>query len=332
MANPVSRSAARLRDRLTASSYYRRLTQARFDRACRDVLRTPPVRAAAGNAPVHVVSMVRTEHLRMYLLAIKSFMRRLAQDGIGPVAVTVLDDGSLTEADRAVLGQHVEGIGTTRLDGLPTGPCPRGGCWERLLHILDLSAQQYVVQLDSDILTMGRIPKVTEAIAANACFTLNSGGGMFIVSLEAAAAAVAAGDQAALQTRAELVLPSLPAAGEDGILGRRYVRGSAGFAGFARGALTRADAEAFSRAMEARLDRATWSRWGTEQVTSSYLVANAPDGRVLPWPDYACLDPSVPEPERCALLHFVGSSRFAGGVYVACGRRTIAELTAHGAG
>lgn len=288
-----------------------------FDWQCRGILATPPLRPRP--APIRIVSMVRTEHLRMYLLAIKSFYRHLPGG-----AVTVLDDGSLTEADKAVLGRHVEGIGITRLADIPTAPCPRGGCWERLLHILDLSAESYVVQLDSDVLTSGPIPDVLAAIGANACFTLNSGAGMGIESLEEAAARVAGLDPKHLQTRIEQLLPELPPE----VGGRRYVRGSAGFAGFARGLLARAEAERFSVAMQARLGE-RWAEWGTEQVTSSYLIANAPGGAVLSWPTHACFEPSV-DPARASLLHFVGSWRFDRGVYAAKARQVIGELRAGG--
>ncbi|MBK1658292.1 hypothetical protein [Paracraurococcus ruber] len=293
----------------------RTLAVKRFDWQCRGILRTPPLRLRT--APIRVVSMVRTEHLRMYLLSIKSFYRHLPGG-----QVIVMDDGSLTATDKALLAQHVEGLEIMRLDSIRTDPCPRGGCWERLLYILDLSADSYVVQLDSDILTSGPIPEVMSAVAGNTAFTLNSGQGMGIVSLEEAAALVAQLDPKYLQTRIEQALPQLPPdAG-----GRRYVRGSAGFAGFPRGLYTRAAAVAYSNAMQGLLG-ARWSDWGTEQTASNYLVANAPGGVVLPWPRYACFDESV-DPAKADLLHFVGSWRFDRGAYAAKARRVIAELAA----
>lgn len=291
----------------------RKLAVTRFDWQCRGILHTPPLRLRP--APVRIVSMVRTEHLRMYLLSIKSFYRHLPGG-----QVIVLDDGSLTGADQVLLARHVEGLEIVRLDGIRTDPCPRGGCWERLLHILDISADSYVVQLDSDILTSGPVPEVLAAIEGNTAFTLNSGRDTRITSLEDAAALVATRDPELLQIRVEMLLPQLPP--EAG--GRRYVRGSAGFAGFPRGLYTRAAAEAYSTAM-GRLLGARWSEWGTEQTASSYLVANAPGGMVLPWPSYACFDRSV-DPAAANLLHFVGSWRFDRGVYAAKARQVIAEI------
>jgi len=294
----------------------RRASTGWFDWRCRGILRTPPLRPRP--APLAVVSMVRTEHLRMYLLAIKSLYRYLPGG-----SVTVLDDGSLTDTDKALLHEHVGGLAITPIASIATAPCPRGGCWERLLHILDLSADKYVIQLDSDVLAFGDVPDVLAAIAANACFTLNSGEGMGIETLEAAAARVDGYDDTHLQPWVEKNLPKLPP--DRGCL---YVRGSAGFAGFARGALTRADAERFSADMQ-RLVGARWAEWGSEQIASNYLVANAPGGFVLPWPTYACFDQAL-DPARSHLLHFVGSWRFSRGVYANRGLRVIADLGATG--
>jgi hypothetical protein len=294
----------------------RRAATGWFDWRCRGILRTPPLRPRP--APLAVVSMVRSEHVRMYLLAIKSVYRYLPGG-----SVTVLDDGSLTEGDKALLHEHVGGLAITRIAGIATAPCPRGGCWERLLHILDLSAENYVIQLDSDVLASDAVPDVLAAIAANACFTLNSGVGMGIETLEAAAARVAGNDETPFQPWAERQLPNLPPDA-----GRLYVRGSAGFAGFARGALRRADAERFSAAMEQLLG-ARWAAWGSEQIASNYLVANAPGGSVLPWPLYACFEDTL-DPARSSLLHFLGSFRFDRGVYADRGLRVIADLGAAG--
>lgn len=293
----------------------RHLATSWFDWQCRGILKVSPLRQRP--APIRIVSMVRTEHVRMYLLAIKSFYRHLPGG-----EVIVMDDGSLTDADKALLHRHVEGLTIMHLDSIHTSPCPSGGCWERLLYILDLSAEAYVVQLDSDILTSGPIPEVLAAIRTNTTFTLNSGSGMSIITLEEAAAVVAKLDPKHLQTRIEQVLPQLPA--EAG--GRLYVRGSAGFAGFGKGVYTRGAAEAYSTAMQALLGK-RWVDWGTEQTASSYLVANAPGGLVLPWPTYACLHPNL-DPAKANLLHFVGSWRFDRGIYAGKAKQVIRQLRA----
>lgn len=293
----------------------RRLDNRLFDRAVRDVLLAPPARPVPG-LPVQVVSMVRTEHLRMYLVGIKAFLRRVPAG-----AVTVLDDGSLAPADHALLRRHVEGVEIVPLASVPTGPCPRGGCWERLLHILDLAAERYVIQLDSDVLATGPLPAVAAAVAANRSFALGTGPEFGRETLAEAAARVAGEDASVTQVAAEQALARLPPD-----LGGFYIRGSAGFAGFARGsAATRRRAEAFSAAMRAELGAAVWSRWGTEQVASNFLVASSDGGHVLPWPDHCCFEPRI-DPDRASLIHFVGSWRFDRGAYARLARRAVAEM------
>lgn len=289
-----------------------RLKTKHFEFVCRDILRTP--RVEPGTLPVAVVSMVRSEHTLMYLLAIKSFLRH-----VPAAAVTVIDDGSLSPADHALLRAHVGGLAIVPIAGIDSGACPRGGCWERLLYILDLSASRYVVQLDSDVLTSGPVPEVVEAIAANRSFTLGSEARYGIMTTEEAALAIAGEDPAETQFAAEFALPRIPPG-----IGRFYVRGSAGFAGFARAATSRATAEAFSAAMEAQMGK-RWEEWGTEQVASSFLVASSPGGFVLPWPKYCCFYDRE-DVGASALIHFIGTWRFRGGVYARLGRRVAAEL------
>jgi hypothetical protein len=289
-----------------------RLKTKHFEFLCRDILRTKQVQP--GTLPISVVSMVRSEHTLMYLLAIKSFLRH-----VPATAVTVIDDGSLTPADHDLLRAHVGGLSIVPIAGIDTGACPRGGTWERLLYILDLSASRYVVQLDSDILTIAPVPEVVEAITANRSFTLGSDAQYGIVTTDEAAAAIAGEDLRETQFAAEHVLPRIPPE-----TGRLYVRGSSGFAGFARSASSRATAEAFSVAMEAEMGR-RWEEWGTEQVASNFLVASSPGGLVLPWPKYCCFYDNE-DVTRSALIHFIGTWRFRGGVYARLGQRVAADL------
>lgn len=289
-----------------------RLKTKHLEFVCRDILRTP--QAQPGPLPVTVVSMVQSAHTVMYLLAIKSFLRH-----VPAAAVAVIDDGSLTPADHELLRAHVGGLSIVPITGIDTGACPRGGTWERLLHILDLSASRYVVQLDSDILTLGAVPEVVEAITANRSFTLGSEARYGIMTTEEAARAIAGMDPAETQFAAEFALPRIPPE-----IGRFYVRGSSGFAGFAIGAISRPTAEAFSVAMQAEMGK-RWEEWGTEQVTSNFLVASSPGGFVLPWPKYCCFYDRE-DVTGCALIHFIGTWRFRGGVYARLGRRVAAEL------
>jgi hypothetical protein len=296
----------------------RRLGRLSYQWLCAGALRTPPLRHRP--APLRIVSMLRHNHVLMYLLAIKSFYRRI--DG-GTIAV--LDDGTLTETDRKILHEHIEALQIVRIDEVATGPCPQGGTWERLLFILDHAPESYIVQLDADILTTGPLPDVVAAIRANRAFTLRGGSDETVVDLPAAAARISHLDARHLQIRAELMLPQLPAE-----LGRLYIRGSSGFAGYARGGPGRGMAEAFSTRMEAMLGRA-WHEWGTEQVTSNFVVANSPDPLALPWPTYCCFEPTC-DGTGADLIHFIGTWRYQRGVYIRKSRAVIAELMSEAGG
>ncbi|MEO3471561.1 hypothetical protein AAFN86_06805 [Roseomonas sp. CAU 1739] len=290
-------------------SLRRRFNTRKFSWLCRGIMDTPPIRHRP--APLRIVSMVRGDDLSMYLIAIKSFYRQLPGGSI-----TVMDDGTLTEAHRALLRHHLGEPEIVRIDDIATGPCPSGSCWERLLFILDRTAESYVVQLDSDMLTTGPVPEVVAAIEGNRAFTLNSAPDQPIVDLETAARQVADHDARFMQIRAEQALPRLPPDA-----GRFYVRGSAGFAGFARGGPDRRAAEAFSTAMQDLLGP-SWLEWGSEQISSNYIVCNSPDGLALPWPKYCCFIPGV-QAEHAAMMHFIGTWRFQHGMYARKARGVV---------
>ncbi len=267
--------------------------------------------------------MIGTRVLLPYLVAVKSLHARL---GIGRVAI--LDDGTLTAADKAVLARHLGDPAIRSIRDVETGACPSGGCWERLLTLLDMTADDYVVQLDSDTLTIGAVPEVADAIAANRSFTLLGdprAGEQGILSLP--------DFMAAYHPRGSGIDPAGPAHVQLSIEGHwdrypdaarhRYIRGCAGFAGFARGgAASRASAEAFSCAAETIVGRDKWHRWGSEQVASNFLVANSADPVLLPYARYSNYWNEPPGLEA-RFLHFVGTHRYSTGEYR---RRTIEAI------
>ena len=72
----------------------------RHDRRARAVLQTPPLRARDDG--VQILSMIGTRAVLPYLVAVKSFAAAL-----GRGRIVILDDGTLTAADRAVLARHL---------------------------------------------------------------------------------------------------------------------------------------------------------------------------------------------------------------------------------
>jgi hypothetical protein len=119
-------------------------------------------------------------------------------------------------------------------------------------------------------------------------------------------------------TEAEASLDKLSNAAD-----RLYVHASAGFAGFARGAFRMEDLQWFSTQMSGILGAQRWQEWGTEQIASNYLLANAPQAVVLPFPRYACFEPHLQFGEH-AFLHFLGAYRYDRGIY----KRRAAEFIA----
>jgi hypothetical protein len=107
-------------------------------------------------------------------------------------------------------------------------------------------------------------------------------------------------------------------------LGQRYVRGCSAFAGFAKGGFNRERLEQFSDRMAAALGE-RWSLWGSEQVASNFMIANAMRPEVLPYPAYASYVPRL-DVSRCRFTHFIGSFRFKDGTYEAMAGNIIKQL------
>ncbi len=287
-----------------------------YDRACAGILNTPPLDIK--DAPLRFLSMMCHRDIIPYLVAIKSLYSR-----IGEGRVVIVDDGTLTGEDRSVLDHHLGGVEYAMAADIPVGACPRGGCWERLLAIVDRLSGNYVVQVDADTVTLGAVDEIAQLYSANQSFTLGTPRGSEIASLSSISPLVREWieDQGidTLQVQAEALFEQLPNADE-----RRYVRGSAGFAGFAKGSVTRNQAEDFSQEVEAALGP-RWHDWGSEQVASNYLIANAPDAVVLPQPKYSCYQPNI-DPTDAAFLHFFGTYRYDGGLYQRLSETEIRRL------
>ena len=298
----------------------------RMKRHLRDaapILATPPI--VPKDDGVVIFSMIGTVTLLPYLVAVKSFHHHLRMGRI-----VILDDGSLTEADKRILSHHCGSPDMLRLADVDTGTCPKGGTWERLLTVLDLRAHHYVVQLDSDTVTLGDMAEVRAAIAANASFIL-------LGDPDA--------EEKGIQTLPDFVAwryPQGPVAGpahmqalvESRFAGHAdagrhaYIRGCSGFAGFARGGPSgRAEATRFSTEAARLVGKDIWWRWGSEQVTSNFLLANEPGARLLPYARY-CNYWLAPLSGDERLVHFVGTHRYSDETYRRMTARAIDRLTA----
>lgn len=257
--------------------------------------------------------MVGHRDLIMYLIAVKSFYRQM-----GEGEIIVVDDGTLTARDRKLLSHHLGAPDFVDMNSVDTGPCPKGRCWERLFTVLELREKFYVIQLDSDTLTRSAVPEVVECVRSNRCFTLGtvSESGADFLSLHDASRVAEKFTGTHVQVLTEKSLFRLPDPECN-----RYVRGSAGFAGFAKGRPLRGAASEFSRRIS-KLIGPKWNDWGSEQITSNYLIANEPSPVVLPQPKYSCFDPERSVRNE-VFVHFIGTYRHDGGVYARESRAVI---------
>lgn len=288
-----------------------RLRRAQFESRVAHLRTTPQVKLDH-ELGLSVLTQLQHKDVLLYLAAIKSFARHVPVE-----RVHVLDDGSLTASDRSLLVASVPDLTIAPIEEFSDPLLPRGGTWERLTAIARLSRQAYVVQLDADTLTIGPLPEVVDAVRRGCSFTIGTWDGQEIEGADERAAharQIRSGGSDHVQLQAEAALDQLRAAET-----LRYVRGCSGFAGFAPAADRLDVMRDVSPQME-RLIGQAWQQWGSEQVMSNFLVANAADAIVLPHPAYC--DCSKIRASETRFVHFIGSCRFADGRYA----RMINEL------
>lgn len=285
------------------SGIKRRAGKAWLELRCRGVYRSAPVVCDPGS-PVVVVSQLYHPDMTMYLLAAKSFARH-----VRPQRFVLVDDG-LTPEDKAILQQQLGTVSfvdrrSVKVDGLP-----EAGCWERFLTLAQWNREHYVVQLDSDTLTLARPAEVIDCIEARRTFTLGTSSGTHIVPVSEATRYAKTDPDAHVQSRAECAMDQLIEDGKEPF----YVRGCAGFTGFAPGTLNVDSIRDYSKRMEQLVGAGKWREWGSEQVTSNFFAANAPGVLVLPVDRYPFWEPNL-DIDRATFVHFFGTFRFSQGMY-----------------
>ena len=294
----------------------RRYREWQFNRAARTVLATPPVRTADDG--LVIFSMIGTRVLYPYLIAAKSFHSWLRRGRFA-----ILDDGTLRAEDKAVLAHHLDRPQIFSIAAVDAGDCPKGGCWERLLTLLELRTRDYVIQLDSDTVTLGPVPEVADVIAAGSNFTLKGDATSRWQAADAFGRDLAqlpadAHVQALIEAAMDRIDAGLPRP-------LHYVRGCAGFAGFVAGGLDRKAADAFSREAKVLLGEAKWAQWGSEQVMSNVIVSNEGEPLLLPYDRYMNYW-REPDLGQASLVHFLGTCRYDRGMYLQAARQAIAAL------
>lgn len=303
----------------TVSSIKQRLRREYFrwlhHRAVQGVLKTAPLRA--GTMPFILLSMVQKRDVLSYLVALKSFT-----GFANPQRIVVVCDPSIDAKDKEMLRRHVPHIELRAADEFAHPDIPRGGTWERLLAICSYARDSYVIQLDADTVTVGAPAEVLQAVANQSGFVLGEEAQQSLLTLAATSNNAKADEwgQLHIQGYSEACMAEvgLPASA-------MYVRGCSGFTGFPPSTSMLDQLLQFSACMSARTGERRWSSWGTEQVTSNYLVANAAGTQVLPYPAYGT--PNAMN-EDTVFIHFIGSMRFANDQYEKTSRKVIQRLTA----
>lgn len=287
--------------------FYKQVNQIQrwlFAQKVQGVLETPPLVQGDSTAPL-VLSQLQHKDVLMYLAAVKSFARQFL-----PAEIHVVDDGSLTNADHVLLKRHIPAIRFHELAEYRDPGLPQGGCWERLIAIAHLSQNRYVIQLDSDTLTLSSIAEIESAVRQGQSFAIGTWDRQVIEpAIERAQTAQSRldGTHPHIQLLAEANFDRFQDAAS-----LKYVRGCAGFSGFAPGAGKLEFMRNLSGQMQ-ELVGERWLEWGSEQVMSNLVVANQPAAMVLPHPDFADCEKMKPDTTR--FVHFIGTCRFRSGRY-----------------
>ncbi|MFN3919401.1 MAG: glycosyltransferase family A protein [Methylohalobius sp.] len=288
-----------------------------FAQACREVYSTAPL-ALKADQPIALLTQLQHKDVLLFLIALKSLARFVLLR-----EVLVLNDGSLTQQDQETLKKHTLAQ-IFPIDRFRHPRCPRGGTWERLLAIAHFNQDRYVIQLDSDTLTRAPVPEVGQHLEHNTAFILGTWDKQEIEPMRTCCERVQKNhpnpQTLHVQLAAEAGFSGLKAVDE-----LKYVRGCSGFCGFPKGTVNLDFIVHFSQAMEAILG-AKWHAWGSEQVMTNVLIANAPKAAVLPHPDYS---DCIKMKENTRFIHFIGTCRFRGGKYAKEARQAIAELKRH---
>lgn len=284
--------------------FFNKYERVRYYRHIRAILDTMPIAKSRGSR-LAVLTQLQHKDVLSYLVALKSFAHSV------PVSdVYILNDGTLTESDVRILDEHTSGCQVLSLADFKSQYCPSGGCWERLLAISALVRENYVIQLDSDTVTLGDLQEVKDAVSSASGFVLGTWDKQEFETMPyrvQKSRARLGGVDGHVQLVAEANFDSLR-----NYESLRYVRGCAGFSGFPAQSFSREWVEDISEQLGATLGE-KWAEWGSEQTMSNIVVANMAKSVVLPHPKYA--DCIKRQHETTEFVHFIGTCRFRGSSY-----------------
>jgi len=280
------------------------------------ILKTAPLKYE-GSDKVVVVSMVGHNTLFMYLLAIKSFMKFFGYGNI-----EAIDDGSLTPEDRQILNSHIPGISISNANDVDTHDCPTYISWKRLFRVRELAESSYVIQLDSDTVSVGNLVEVHNNAKNNRGFVIGSNKWATGVDVTFLKNIVSQWKSTHVQARAEQCFHKI----EHFKDGTEYLRGCAGFAGYPKGFASIDDIRKLSKSIQEHVGD-DWMQWGSEQTTTLCLISKQKESSILTWPEYQNYGfPETSEPtDSMNFIHFIGTNRFNDSEYCRLMKKFIDE-------
>lgn len=287
-----------------------------FSKACHQIYNSPPL-LTASDQPVAVLTQLQHKDVLMFLIAVKSFAKQVPLQ-----KVIIINDGSLTQEDFETLKKHVPISDIYEACDFSDKSCPTGGCWERLLAIAYFSETYYVIQLDSDTLTISELNEVYQCIDTSTGFVIGTWDNQIIESMQICSLRVQNNVGKSLQGHVQMVAEAY-FSDLDNCSELNYVRGCAGFAGFPKNGFKKEFIIDFSTQIETLIG-SKWREWGSEQVMSNVVVANLEKAQVLPHPKY-CDCNNIKHPET-SFIHFIGDCRFKSDLYSKLASKAITKL------
>ncbi|WP_412971992.1 hypothetical protein [Glaciecola sp. MF2-115] len=307
---------------MLAEKIIKRVNKFLFDRASKGVLNTPQCNLTSNtDYQIVIVSQVYSAAVMMTLLALKSFILNLKIK----VRLDLIDDGSLTETDKEIYKQHFSEVNIIPMDSVELNGCPQGGCWERLCYILKVAKTDYVIQVDTDTLTINNLSEIEECIANNTAFVISGPKWLSPIPAVEMAKTAQSWKNPHVQSSAESLFDEL-----ESIDLIEYCRGCAAFASFPKGIDMMPELSKFSKEMEQKLGASKWNEWGSEQLSSNVIISLTDKPSILPWPKYQNygfpFDDNLDITEF-SVIHFVGSHRYDKGTYKRLAKKVITNLS-----
>ena len=260
-----------------------------------------------------LVSQVCKKDFNMFLVSYHSFVRHCGY----AEQTYIIDDGTLTAEHHLILTKQISNLKITNCSNIIKSPFPSKLCWERLLLISELIKQHYVIQLDADTISLGKLDQVISCIESNQSFTQGTALdiGQQISDCQDIVRIMSKSRTQHVQVLAEQNLPTE---------GCKYVRGCAGFAGYGIKSFSLEQLIVFFNHMNASVGT-LWNTWGCDQVASNFLVACSNNAKVLDTNKYVIYN-STANLEQAIFVHYIGTCRFKKGNYLQNSKEFVATL------